>query len=119
MVETTSIALIIIGYMFWAIWLAFKIEIQDDEKRLLPMNGLFFLILLVSGCYTAYFSINIALGIAFEASMGEEILSGLRSIFTLNGGLIIIVLFLIVIKMIVDFWEMIILFVDKHILRKR
>lgn len=119
MVETTSVALLVIGYMFWTIWLAFKIDIRDDENNLMPMNGLFFLILLASGCFAGFQSILIALGIALEAGVGEEILSGVRSIFTLNGALIVIVVFLIVLKIIVDFWEMILRFLDKHVFTKR
>lgn len=79
-----SIAFLLLGFMFYPIYIAQTLASKDDQGKIMPVSVMLKIILYAMSAFTAFFSIQLALGISVANSYPESIERTLGTIYELS-----------------------------------
>jgi hypothetical protein len=93
--EVIAISIIMIGIMFFLIYLATTLSSRDPAGNVVPLNAMIKILLYGGSSLIAFFTIQLALGISIAYTMSQAIESNLNTIY--QAGIVIAILILIII----------------------
>lgn len=97
-----SIAILVVGLMFWCIYVAKSLSTVNENGDVVPLNSMMVMILYSFSAFTAFMSLTLILGIAEANSYGELVKSSLRGMLQLGHGLSYLILFVLMLGVIIN-----------------
>ncbi len=115
--EEMGIATLVIGVMFWLVYVGFKIDTRNEEDELLPIQSMVSMIMFATAGFLAFFSIELALGIALEKTLGDLIIEPLQGMFNFTTTVTIVLLAIIILGLLITSGKWILNMIEENVLK--
>jgi len=90
-----AIALILVGVMFFLIYISTKLETRNEKDEVIPLNSLIVMIFWTMAGYIAFFIVQLSAGIALVQGFDNQIVSSILGIHQFVNAATIIMLFIL------------------------
>lgn len=90
-----AIAMVMIGFMFWPIYVASTLTTKDDRNNAVPLMVMTKIILYALSGFTAFFNLQLALGISIDNTYSAAIERTIGTVWWLSIILVSIILIMI------------------------